>query len=186
MRRNMNKLGRLSYKRKDDLAHPVHTEHKDAGRLYDRTLERTKKQHWRDWLKRAVDPDIWTVHKYTSQPSSDGAKARIPALKHKRNGEEVIASINQDKSQALAYSLFLAKPADAGIPSAFVYPPTCCKPDQITVEQITYQIHKLKPYKAPGLDGIPNIVLMRCADLLSDRLYYIYKAMTERNLHYAP
>ena len=27
---------------------------------------------------------------------------------------------------------------------------------------------------------------MRCADLLSDRLYFIYKAMTERNLHYAP
>ena len=186
MRRNMNKIGRLSYKRKDDPTHPVHSEHKVAERLYDRTLERTKKQHWRDWLERAVDPDIWTVHKYTSQPSSDGAKARIPALKHKRNGEEVTASTNQDKSQALAYSFFPARPADAGIPSDYTYPPACCKPDQIMVEQITYQIRKLKPYKAPGPDGIPNIVLMRCADLLSDRLYFIYKAMTERNLHYAP
>jgi hypothetical protein len=27
---------------------------------------------------------------------------------------------------------------------------------------------------------------MRCADLLIDRLYYIYKAMVERNMHYAP
>ena len=52
------------------------------------------------------------------------------------------------------------------------------------VEQITYQIHKLKPYKAPRPDGTPNIVLMCCADLLSDRLYFIYKAMTEQNLHY--
>ena len=186
MRRNMNKLGRVSYKRKDDLAHPVHAEHKEAERLYDRTLERTKKQHWRDWLERAEDPDFWTVHKYTSQPSTDGAKARIPALKFRRNGEEVLASTNQEKSQALAHSFFPVRLADAGIPTEFAYPPACCKPDQITKEQISYQIRKLKPYKAPGPDGIPNIVLMRCADLLTDRLHYIYKAMIERNLHYDP
>lgn len=186
MRRNMNKLGRQSYKLRNNPAHPTHKEHTDAEKLYDRTLERTKRQHWRDWLERAEDPDIWSIHKYTSQPSTDGARARIPALKHKRGNAELTATTNTEKAQALAKSFFPAKPADPEDAAGFTYPPACCKPDQVTKEQILLHIRKLKPYKAPGPDGIPNIVLMRCADLLVDRLLYIYKAMLERNLHYSP
>ena len=110
----------------------------------------------------------------------------MPALKHKNGNEKVIASTNHEKLQALAKSFFPTRPADAGIPQNYEYLPACCKPDRITREQIAYQIQKLKPYKAPGPDGIPNIVLMRCADLLIGRLYLIYKVMIERNLHYAP
>ena len=186
MRRSMNKLGRQSYKLRNNPAHPIHGEHLEAEKLYDRTLERTKRQHWRDWLERAEDPDIWTIHKYTSQPSTDGAKARIPALKYKHDNIEVIASTNTEKAQALAKSFFPAKPVEPQTPPDFTYPPACCKPDQVTLEQILFHICKLKPYKAPGPDGIPNIVLMRCANLLVDRLLHIYKAMLEHNLHYPP
>ena len=186
MRCSMNKLGRQLYKLRNNLAHPIHGEHLEAEKLYDRTLECTKRQHWRDWLKRAEDLDIWTIHKYTSQPSTDGAKARIPALKYKRDNIEVIASTNTEKAQALAKSFFPTKPVEPQTPPDFMYPPACCKPDQVTLEQILFHIRKLKLYKAPGPDGIPNIVLMRCADLLADRLLHIYKAMLERNLHYPP
>lgn len=186
MRRRMNKLGRETYKLRNLPAHPVHEEHAEAIKTYDRTLERTKKQHWRDWLERAVDPDIWAVHKVISAPTSDGAKARIPALKHKRGDAELTANANPDKARALAKTFFPTKPADPGIPEDYAYPSACCNPDQITKEQIAFQIRKLKPYKAPGPDGIPNIVLMRCADLIMDRLYFIYKAMSERNNHYKP
>jgi ribonuclease HI len=186
MRRNMNKIGRKTCKLKDNLTHPVHEEHAEATRLYDRTLERTKKQHWRDWLERAVDPDIWAVHKYISAPATDGAKARIPVLKHKVGNTETTAGTNTEKSKALAKSFFPTKPADAGFPTDFMYPEECTNPCQITKEQIAHHIQKLKPYKAPGPDGIPNIVLMRSSDLLVDRLYIIYKAMAERNLHYSP
>jgi hypothetical protein len=182
----MNKIGRQAYKLRTNLAHPVHEEHAEATRTYDRTLECTKNQHWRDWLEHAVDPDIWTVHKYISAPSTDGAKARIPALRHKNGEEEISASTNHEKSQVLAKSFFPTRPTDAGILQDYTYPTACCKPDQITKDQILYQIRKLKPYKAPGPDGIPNIVLIRCANLLVDRLYHMYKAMLKRNLHYAP
>jgi hypothetical protein len=186
MRREANKLGRRAYKHRNNPLHPVHKAHDEASKIFDRTLEQTKREHWRDWLERAVDPDIWTVHKVISAPSTDGAKARIPALKH-RNGEtEVTASTNPEKSQALAKSFFPAKPDDTGIATSFTYPKACCEPDQITKEQIAHQILKLKPYKAPGPDGIPNIVLKKCADLLIDRLYFIYKVMVERNIHYSP
>ena len=47
-------------------------------------------------------------------------------------------------------------------------------------------MRKLKPYKAPGPDGIPNIVLTKCADLIAHRLRYIYRAMLERKLSFKP
>ena len=68
----------------------------------------------------------------------------------------------------------------------YTYPKACCKTDSITIEQILFQIHRLKLYKALGPNSIPNIILIRYTDLLANRLYYIYKAMLEHNMHYAP
>jgi len=47
-----------------------------------------------------------------------------------------------------------------------IYPAPKFKFSPITNEQIHRAITKLGPFKVPGLDGIPNIVLIRCADLL--------------------
>ena len=44
-------------------------------------------------------------------------------------------------------------------------------------------INKLKPYKAPGLDGIQNVVLKECADTIIDNLYFIFKAILELNAY---
>jgi Endonuclease-reverse transcriptase len=38
LRRIAGKLGRRAYKRRDDLAHPIHQEHKEAAKRYDKTL----------------------------------------------------------------------------------------------------------------------------------------------------
>jgi len=66
------------------------------------------------------------------------------------------------------------------------YPWPCGRAGKITKDQILKQIKKLKPYKAPGPDSIPNIVLTKSADLLVDRLALIYKAILKKNLHYKP
>src|ERR1700724_3483072 len=34
-------------------------------------------------------------------------------------------------------------------------------------------------YNAPGLDGIPNVILMKCIDSIIDHLFYIYRASLE-------
>ena len=70
----------------------------------------------------------------------DGAKACIPALKHKRGDEEAMASTNPEKVQALAKSFFLAKLEETRIPLDFKYPSACYIPDQITKDQIVHQI----------------------------------------------
>ena len=97
-----------------------------------------------------------------------------------------MATSNTEKAQALARSFFPAKPTNTGVLEDFPYPNTCCKADQLTKDQILHHITKLKPYKAPGPNSIPNIVLYKCANLLIDRLYHIYKAMLNNGLYYAP
>src|SRR5258708_26819941 len=126
------------------------------------------------------------VHKVTSVPSMDGGKARIPALRHKQGEIETMACTNAKKSLALAKSFFPTKPQDTGIPPDFRYPTPCCRADQLTKDQIKHHLCKLKPYKAPGPDRIPNTVLTKCADIITGRLYHIYKVMVEHNVHYEP
>jgi len=186
LRRRANKLGRQSYNRRHDPGNAVHGEHAAAAKKYRKTLEQTKTQHWRDWLENAEDPDIWAAHRLTSNSWGDGGKTRIPALKYVADGEETTASINTDKGRVLAKGFFPEKPLSDDALADTIYPPECERAGTITSEQIKAQLKKLKPYKAPGPDGIPNIVLTKCADEITDRLRYIYKAMLETRLTYKP
>lgn len=67
-----------------------------------------------------------------------------------------------------------------------VYPELACRTHEITREQIHRQMKWLRPYKAPGPDNIPNIVLSQCAETLTDRLLHIYSAILECGLYYPP
>ena len=97
-----------------------------------------------------------------------------------------MAGTNAEKARVLAKSFFPQKPEADSVPEEYEYPSPCAKAEPITKEQIVNQAHKMKPYKAPGPDGIPNVVLTKCIDLLVERLLHIYKAMLERSLHYRP
>ena len=95
------------------------------------------------------------------------------------------ASTNEEKSAALAKSFFPAKPQEEPQPTE-KFPKACKEAGRITREQIWMQLKSIKPYKAPGPNGIPNIVISKCADLIVDRLFYIFEAMLERKLLYNP
>ena len=137
-------------------------------------------------MEKADDPDIWTIQKLLASPASDGGSSKIPTLKYKAGDAELEAKSNEEKGRTLAKSFFPPKPLPEPPAANASYPPQCSKAGKITSEAIARQIHKLKPYKAPGPDGIPNIVLTKCADLLVDRLYFIYTAIFNRRLYYAP
>ena len=147
-----------------------------------------KQIHWRDWLEKAEDPDIWTVHRLISSPASDGGSSRIPGLKYKdpADNEEKTAANNEEKSRALAATFFPEKPPANTSAEPSSYPPQCEKPMKITKEQIIRQLGRLKLYKAPSPDGIPNIVLTKCATIIVDRLLHIFSAILECNFQYRP
>jgi hypothetical protein len=185
LRCQADKLGRKASKLSHLPYHYLHAEHTAAVKLYRTTLENMKRQHWRDWLEKAEDPDIWTVNKLINSQPTDGGKNRIPVLTHKIGNEEHRAMTNNEKSSALAHSFFPRRPPLAMHEDDAIHVP-CCKADRITKDNIECQLKRLKPYKAPGSDGIPNIVLTKCANLLSERLLRIYTAIYEKRLLYNP
>jgi hypothetical protein len=185
LRQHANKTGRKASRYKDWPDHHSHAEHHEANKAFHRTLECTKCQHWRDWLEKAEDPDIWTAHRYTATPAGDGGKSRIPVLKLTNAGHDTISASNTDKSTLLAKTFFPEKPPQDA-PLHFVYPKPICELDPIGKEQIRRHLAKLKPFKAPGPDRIPNVVLTKCANTILDRLYYIYSAIVEKGLYFTP
>ena len=116
--------------------HMVHTQSKEAAKSYNNNLKYTKKQHWRDWLKKAEEPDIWMANKYISTPAMDGGKARIPVLKHKVDGQEVIARTNSKKSSVLAKGFFPPKPTESAACPNAKYLKQCQGGIKITADQI--------------------------------------------------
>ena len=126
------------------------------------------------------------ANKYILAAASDGGRTRIPTLRATQNGQEITASSNQEKSRLLAQSFFPRKPTTSTTPDQCEYPQLTCGMHKISKEQIRRQLKRLKPYKAPRPDGIPNIVLTKCADILVNRLWYIYSAILEKELCYEP
>ena len=59
-------------------------------------------------------------------------------------------------------------------------------PLEIMQNQLQNQIVKLSPYKAPGPDGIPDIVLKECVELLTTPLTNIFNAIIQLNTYYDP
>jgi ribonuclease HI/exonuclease III len=186
MRKLANKTGRLSHKVRHEAEHPIHKEHSEVNKEYAKAIKYTKQQHWRDWLEKAEDPDMWTAQRMVSGPASDGGKAHIPPFKITVEGTETSVKANPEKSRALAKVFFPPKPQAGNTEGTPRTPKACSAPIKITKEQISKHLRKLKPYKAPGPDGIPNIVLSKCADQLLDRLLAIYTGMLEQNLIYGP
>ena len=187
LRKEAEKLGRRAYEFRYRPEHPSHTEHTAARKAYGKTIQYSKQHHWRDWLEKTTDPDLWVIHKYISAPAGDGGKMRIPNLTVQGPDGEQTHSRNQDKSKALAKAFFPKKPQQAPSTSdEEEHPPPICAMNPITKEQIRKHIARLKPFKAPGPDGIPNIVLIKCSDILVDRLWHIYSATVEKGWYYAP
>jgi len=118
--------------------------------------------------------------------ATDGSKDRIPVLKIIVDRQEISAQTNSEKGDVLAKGFFPPKPAVSTVPPNAEYPPQCQADVRITADQLQKQLCKLKPYKAPGPDSIPNIVLTKCAELLTARLLSIFVAMFERTLMYKP
>ena len=132
--------------------------------------------------------DIWTANKFIREPAGDGRCPRIPSLKTRNEqGEIVNISNNENKAKAFAKSFFLPPPPpQPKDQEQFDYPEPLPNPPQVTTEQIQRHIAKLSPYKAHGPDGIPNVVLQKCADIILGRLLLVFKAILNLGIYYDP
>jgi Reverse transcriptase (RNA-dependent DNA polymerase) len=125
------------------------------------------------------------VNKYISNPVGNGGRTRIPMLKVKddnRTTREV--NTNEDKAKSLAKAFFPPKPATSMVPQNYSYPTPLPSPPQVTEEQVHAHISKLSPYKAPGPDQIPNIMLQKAANFIVPYLLPIYRSIIRHRIYY--
>jgi len=181
LKRQKNQLSNASYKYHTISDHPTHEEHRKVRNLYANEIHSAKKAHWADFLEGMAGGDIWIANRYISGKAKDGGKTRIPTLKLSppagSDAPTVEVASNEDKSTMLARLVFPACPSTCSVPTDFDYLPQLPASDSITSEQVQYHIRSLSPYKAPGLDGIPNIVLKSCIGSIVLYLVPMYRTI---------
>ncbi|KZP25717.1 hypothetical protein FIBSPDRAFT_661424, partial [Athelia psychrophila] len=91
---------------------------------------------------------------------------------------------NAQKATALADAFFPPLPTYELVPPDTQYPEPLTAAPYLSRDRILQTIKKLKPYKAPGPDGIPNIILKKCADILIEHLYFTFRAIRELNVYH--
>ena len=152
---------------------------------YTADIAKAKIEHWSDFLENADATDIWSVNKYLMNPPGDGGQTRIPTLKVKGNdGIPREVNTNKEKANILSEVFFPPKPAATTVLQAHEYPDLLPPPTPVTQEQIHAHITKLSPYKAPGPDGIPNIVLQKLVNLIVPYLLPTYRTMLKNRTYY--
>jgi hypothetical protein len=186
LRKDMLKCCRKAHKNQSARDSPHWEQFKEARCKFRCELEKTKKNHWWDWLEKAMDLDLWTAQKYIAAPPGDCGRMRILDLLYSGDGGQQCASSNEDKSKILARTFFLDKPPTTEDVAQMETPTPICKVDPISRAQMRRVLARLKPFKAPGPDGIPNIILSKCADIIESRLWYIFTAIFEKGWYYAP
>jgi hypothetical protein len=109
----MRRLYRQAQRLLDFPDHPIHQEARSSRTRYSTAIDKACKQHWTDWLEEVTTNDIWSAHRYISQPYGDGGRTTIPALQYQdTNGNMQLAATNEQKAEALAKTFFPAPPTN--------------------------------------------------------------------------
>jgi ribonuclease HI len=186
-RKELNRLRATSYKYRAITHHNSHSELRRKSNQYGDEIIKAKRKHWANYLEEMSANDIWTANKYLKDPIGDGGSPRIPTLRTKdEHGNEVETNDNENKAKIFAKTFFPPPPEQDANEILQEYPEPLPDPPQPDRNQIERIISNLSPYKATGPDGIPNIVLQKCFELIADHLLYIYQAILTLGIYYDP
>lgn len=160
---------------------PGHEIHGEVRRLRNKvaaSIEEAKTKKWADFLEGINNQNVFIASKIVQSEPSDGTGSRILPLKTKdENGTEQEYTTNKSKAERLYQQFFRRKPDSRSleIPDRPKYKRTF-KFEPVKEDQIRRQIENLAPYKAVGPDGIPNILIKECKEILMNHLLTLYRA----------
>ena len=86
-------------------------------------------------------------------------------------------TLNEENWTVLCRMFFPAKPAGSLVPPDADYPVQVNYSFRPSLAQLQHCVAKLSPYKTPGEDGIPNVVIKEAFELIAEYLLHIYKAV---------
>jgi hypothetical protein len=142
---------------------------KRAKRRFHTSIRDKKRKHWHTFLEEPNN--IWKAAKYCKPTKS--AFDKIPMLK---NGTMEIEE-DQDKADLLLKTFF--PPSIGGAinttPVQSTIPPIRDNPE-LTAEEVGSAVQTLRPWKAPGIDGIPNMVWKETWPTLQKWILTIFNA----------
>ena len=147
-------------------------------------MKETRSQDWSDWLEAASQQDLYIANKYISNNPSDYSNARMPSLRTSTNNLPSSADNNDNKAKALTESVFPPPPTSSQVPQDATYPQPLKGVRYFSRARIRQVIRTLSPYKAPGPDQIPNVILIKCSNVLIDHLFYIFRAVFEHKVYH--
>lgn len=169
--------------------HPIHQQLRQHMNRYAEAIVETKKAHWEAFLSDADMAALWMANRYLKSPAGDAGNPRLPPLERKVGNATVTVLTNEEKAEALGDIFFTTPPPpqptlppDDDAPSEHPTPLEPALP--ITEQRIHDHISRLAAHKAPGLDGIPNVVLKKCADHIASHLATIFNAVFELGVYH--
>ena len=176
-RKVVGKLGLQAYRNRCDPVHPVHEQFRRARNDYRMEIKTRKKAHWNSWLEDLDTNTIWDVTRYMDYTPSDAGCSATPPL---RENPQSQTYVNTDDSKAkLLFKSFFPLQEIHTVPGPLIGQQTRepePEPVLFTESQVYRAINKLSPHKAPGPNGIPNIVYKECADSLIPHLVALFTA----------
>lgn len=185
LKKELNRMNRKALKAKYNMGNPIHSELRDLKNSYADAIIAAKRSHWEEFLEEAAEREMWIANRYLTKPVGDGGSPRIPMLKTKDHlGNTTMHTTNEEKANALNSTFFPKRPQHAQT-SGEVYPEPHPIRNRITVEQVSTNIARTSAHKAPGPDGIPNIVLQQSTELIAPILTTIYNASLDLGYQYS-
>jgi ribonuclease HI len=174
-RKVVKHLQRRSWQARAEPDDTIHTIYRRTRNEYGRLVEATKKGYWEKYLATLSDSNVWTAHRVTAREPTDGSRARIPNLTERiAGGQARELTTDEEKGKALIKEFFARSPNTDWEQED--YPPPQFKFKAISDHQVEEAIKKLKAHKCPGEDGITNMVLINCAEIVVPTLGALFRA----------
>lgn len=175
MRKEKERLSRLSHRHKADTRHPAHAEYHRFRNKYADHITAAKNDFWKAWIDSVNSKTIWDANRFLKRGTTDGSSARIPPIRVTgADGQERSLNANAEKGAEFHRTFFLP-PSTAPIPTG-PYPRPRYQFQPITDTQIRRAIAALRAFKAPGPDAIPNEVYKHCVGTLTPVLGSLFRA----------
>jgi exonuclease III len=160
---------------------------KRVAKEYKAMIKEVKRKKWDKFLGQTTDGALmWRAEKIVTRPYGDGGAARMPDLVVRdAEGNEQTISTNTDKSTTLREVFFPPAPTrDSTSADDDEEPEPIAGFRRITDSQIRRAIERLEPHKAPGPDGIPNVILKKNLDILLPHLRHIFNAVLTHGFYH--
>jgi ribonuclease HI len=186
LKRDKEKLSRMSYTSRALDNDPIHEKFRQARNVYSLAIRDAKAEHWLEWLETLDEEGVWTANRLATGPATDGSRGRIPTL-HVKDPvtRQVIqeACTNEEKGKLL-YQLFFPKRTAPPVPvQREPYPQAKWEYTPTTDEQIHRAIKRMKPWKATRSGTVPNAVFVYARELLVPYLGPLFRATDTLKLY---